>query len=363
MTAIDQQERRAPLRRIRWPRAWASSASRSGSRRSLAPGRVNRLIGVRDDATSRMWMRAVGVREIAAGVGIFSRAPARASGSGRASRATRWTSPCWARRCAAGASSRLARCAATGAVDRRVRGRRRSTAVRLSRAATDPRSEARSTPMHVRAAITVRRDARGALRVLARLRALPGVHGAPRGGAARPGRTRSHWKARGAAGHERRVGRRDHRGRARASGSRGARWTGSKIDNSGTVRFVAAPGDQGTEVHVELRYDVPGGAVGALVAKLFGEEPAMQVKDDLRRFKQIVETGEIARSEGARQGPDRPDGGCSSNDRRPGFPEEELAGIAQEVPDESHRLVGPRQQGRRSRTSRIRRSSTAATRS
>lgn len=43
-----------------------------GTAQVLAPGRVNRMIGVRDDARSRAWMRAVGVRELAAGTGIFS---------------------------------------------------------------------------------------------------------------------------------------------------------------------------------------------------------------------------------------------------------------------------------------------------
>ncbi|HEX8119663.1 MAG TPA: hypothetical protein VF549_00225, partial [Solirubrobacteraceae bacterium] len=46
----------------------------------------------------------------------------------------------------------------------------------------------------------------------------------------------------------------------------------------------------------------PAGALGAAVAKLFGEEPAIQCKDDLRRFKQIVETGEVARSDGSPEG-------------------------------------------------------------
>jgi hypothetical protein len=55
-------------------------------------------------------------------------------------------------------------------------------------------------------------------------------------------------------------------------------------------------------VHIEMHYAIPGGAVGALVAKLLGEEPALQIKDDLRRFKQIVETGEIARSDGSPEG-------------------------------------------------------------
>jgi uncharacterized membrane protein len=77
---------------------------------------------------------------------------------------------------------------------------------------------------------------------------------------------------------------------------------GSKVDNAGTVRFVQAPAGQGTEVHVDMRYSPPAGAVGATIAKIFGEEPAIQLKDDLRRFKQIVETGEIARSDGSPEG-------------------------------------------------------------
>jgi uncharacterized membrane protein len=77
---------------------------------------------------------------------------------------------------------------------------------------------------------------------------------------------------------------------------------GSPVENTGSVRFEPAPGDQGTEVHVELTYSPPGGALGAAVAKLFGEEPNQQIKDDLRRFKQLIETGEIARSESTPQG-------------------------------------------------------------
>lgn len=77
---------------------------------------------------------------------------------------------------------------------------------------------------------------------------------------------------------------------------------GAEVENSGTVRFVLAPRGQGTEVHVELAYTPPGGVLGAAVAKLFGEEPNQQVGDDLRRFKQLVETGEISRSDGSPMG-------------------------------------------------------------
>jgi uncharacterized membrane protein len=73
---------------------------------------------------------------------------------------------------------------------------------------------------------------------------------------------------------------------------------GSRIDNSGTVHFAAAPGDRGTEVKVVLHYDVPGGRLGRAVARLVGEEPVQQVRDDLRRFKQVLETGDLVRSDG-----------------------------------------------------------------
>ena len=77
---------------------------------------------------------------------------------------------------------------------------------------------------------------------------------------------------------------------------------GADIENSGRVDFTSAPGDQGTEVHVTIRYDMPAGALGKAVARYFGEDPRQHLDDDLRRFKQVVETGEIARSDGAPSG-------------------------------------------------------------
>jgi uncharacterized membrane protein len=71
----------------------------------------------------------------------------------------------------------------------------------------------------------------------------------------------------------------------------------STVPNSGSVSFRDAPANRGTEVRVELEYQPPGGMIGALFAKLFGEEPQQQVKGDLRRFKQVMETGEIVHSD------------------------------------------------------------------
>lgn len=71
------------------------------------------------------------------------------------------------------------------------------------------------------------------------------------------------------------------------------------VPNAGTVRFVPAPDGESTEVHAAVVYDLPGGAVGKAVAKYFGEEPHQQLDDDLRRLKQVLETGDVVRSDGA----------------------------------------------------------------
>jgi hypothetical protein len=68
------------------------------------------------------------------------------------------------------------------------------------------------------------------------------------------------------------------------------------------VTFKDAPGDRGTEIHVDLGRDAPGGRLGEIVQKLVGAAPLAKVKDDLRRFKQRVETGEIPRSDGTPEG-------------------------------------------------------------
>ncbi|NEX63184.1 SRPBCC family protein [Noviherbaspirillum galbum] len=78
---------------------------------------------------------------------------------------------------------------------------------------------------------------------------------------------------------------------------------GADVDNEGTVHFEPASGGRGTVVRVELQYRPPMGAAGALVAKLFGEEPEMQVDEDLRRFKWLIETGEIPTTVGQTSGP------------------------------------------------------------
>ena len=64
---------------------------------------------------------------------------------------------------------------------------------------------------------------------------------------------------------------------------------GSKVGNAGSVRFSPAPDGRGTEVKVDLEYNPPGGILGALGARLFGEAPEQQVADDLLRLKKALE--------------------------------------------------------------------------
>jgi uncharacterized membrane protein len=85
--------------------------------------------------------------------------------------------------------------------------------------------------------------------------------------------------------------------------------SGADVDNAGSVRFVDR-GDRGTEVHVIIDYIPPAGRLGKWVARLFGEEPQQQIKEDLRTFKRVMETGEVPTIEG------QPRGTCGGNGKR-----------------------------------------------
>ncbi len=74
------------------------------------------------------------------------------------------------------------------------------------------------------------------------------------------------------------------------------------VVNAGSVNFDRAPGDRGTEVRVSLQYQPPAGKLGAAVAALFGEESSRQVREDLRRLKELLEAGEVATTEGQPRG-------------------------------------------------------------
>ena len=76
------------------------------------------------------------------------------------------------------------------------------------------------------------------------------------------------------------------------------------VENAGSVHFKFAPGGRGAEVKVTLEYSPPGGLIGMGIAKVFGEEPSQQVDGDLRRFKNLMEAGEVPTTEGQPSGRD-----------------------------------------------------------
>lgn len=76
----------------------------------------------------------------------------------------------------------------------------------------------------------------------------------------------------------------------------------SEVRHEGMVSFEPAPGGRGSFVRVELMYWPPAGKVGARVARLFGQEPRLQINADLRRFKQLIEAGEVATTLGQPSG-------------------------------------------------------------
>ncbi len=75
---------------------------------------------------------------------------------------------------------------------------------------------------------------------------------------------------------------------------------GSTVSTAGSVNFDKDP--HGTRVTVHLQYNPPGGKLGAAVAKMFGEEPNQTIREDMRRFKQLMEAGEIPTTEGQPSG-------------------------------------------------------------
>jgi uncharacterized membrane protein len=77
---------------------------------------------------------------------------------------------------------------------------------------------------------------------------------------------------------------------------------GSDVVSAGSVHFEDAGPGRGTLVRVRMQYSPPGGKVGAAVARLLGRDAATEIREDLRRFKQLVETGEVPTTHGQPRG-------------------------------------------------------------
>ena len=269
----------------------------------VAPEWVARLIGLEEpEERTVQVVRAMGVREIAAGVGILSKLP----------RQPGWL---WAR--VAGDVLDLSLLARAGAADgtRKQRTALATLAVLgvtaldiITAARQDGEAEVEAEPeptgIHVQRSITVNRSRddvydfwRDFENLPRFMKHLESVRVTATG--------RSRWKAKAPAGMTVEW---DAETTADEPGRRIA-WRslpGAQVDNLGEVRFEDAPGGRGTEIHVDLRYDPPGGKASAALARLFRREPKQQLFDDLRAFKQVMETGEVMISDATVEGGPHP---------------------------------------------------------
>jgi uncharacterized membrane protein len=260
----------------------------------VAPRGVTRMVGMEDTEGNHKTMRAFGLREFASGVGILSR-PGAAG----------WL---WGR--VAGDAMDLAVLGRALNSDRSDRNRvAAATAAVVGVTLLDyltgrqlgesdgesHRAAAGQRGVHVSQAVTVNRPAEEVYRFWRDFGNLPRFMEHLESVEVIDER-RSHWKAAAPAGSTVEW---DAEIVEDVPNERIA-WRSvqdADVENRGTVRFLPAPGGRGTEIHVDLRYEPPGGRLGALVAKLFGEEPSQQVNGDLRRLKQVLETGEVVHSD------------------------------------------------------------------
>jgi uncharacterized membrane protein len=285
-----QRQRSPSLARLL---GWVSLAT--GTATLAAPPTVMRICGIDDSPAARWWLRAMGVRELGHAATLL------------VPRQVAWAA--WLR--VAGDVLDLAASSRALSAQRDPERRRRlGTAVAVIGGIT---------LLDVVAAISAnrgRRLFRDAMRVRASVtvnRPVREVYGFWRDFANLP-RFMRHLES------VRQVGDRQWHWAARAPAGRSVSWHAELVEdrpnemikwrstaeatvpNSGCVRFSPAAGGRGTEVRVEIGYSLPGGPVGAGIARIFGEHPEQQIADDLRRFKQVLETGEIVRSDGSPDG-------------------------------------------------------------
>ena len=267
-----------------------------GTVQLTAPGALNRLIGARDDPRTRAVQRwAGGARELTSGVGLESRHnPAgwlwtRVAGDaldlGMLSALRRRAPDTGSRRRAAVATAAVAGVAVADVV----------AAVATSR-------DSHRAPVRANARITVNRPVAEVFADWRELENLPRFMTHLE--SVRPfGEGRTRWRAHGPAGL-------DVEWDAEITSEKAGEhieWRSvddAAVRNTGRLEFRPAPGGRGTEVRVHLSYLPPAGRLGAVVAKLFGDAPDQQIRDDLRRFKQAAEIGEVVRSDATPGGPD-----------------------------------------------------------
>jgi uncharacterized membrane protein len=301
---------------------WASVGL--GAPLLTVPGRSAQALGIEDGPRQRAAVTAVGVRELVAAAGLLGqRKPAwlwarvagdlmdlALLGNALANRAPSALKPAVASRVLKPAAvSRVLKSAARDSDQEKLSRTAAATAAVAVIAAVDlyaavtrsRRSAGRGRTLSLTAAVTVARPREEAYARWRQLDDLPAFM-AHLDSVVTTGPRTSHWRATAPFG---KTVEWDAQVTTDIPGER-LGWRsldGSAVRNEGEVRFRPAPGSDGaepsTEVHVTLRYSVPAGKAGSSLARYFGEEPHQQLDDDLRRFKQVLETGEVVRSEGA----------------------------------------------------------------
>lgn len=271
--------------------AWTSLAL--GAAALAAPERLGRAIGLADPRRHRDAVRAVGVREVAAGVGLLTgKRPdgwswARVGGDAMdlALLAAAMREPGADRRRLAGAMLAVGGIAALDLAAARAYAGQAETAGLLT-------GERSRRFVHT---VTVNRPRDELYGFWRRLSNLPQVMEHLERVEEIDGR-RSRWRARGPGGTtfawEAEIT--DDRPGERLA------WRslpGGDVENEGSVTFRDGTGGRGTVVTAEIRYVPPAGRLGTTIATLFGREPGQEVQEDLRRFKQMMEAGEIARAD------------------------------------------------------------------
>ncbi|MCU1339338.1 MAG: Cyclase/dehydrase [Bryobacterales bacterium] len=251
-----------------------------------APSRVAALIGVRDEIKTRKVLRTYGLREIASGVGILSEP-----------RPARWV---WGRvggdllDLASLTSARHTHKTRAVVATAAVLG---VTAldVMCAQQLSEDGGKHSSRRRKIVSSITVNRPPDEVYRFWTDLERLPSFMKHLES-VQRTGPQTSHWKAKGPFGTTVEWDAEivyDEPNRTIAWRS----LEGSDIHNAGRVTFKEAPNGRGTIVTVELSFEPPGGPLTAHVAKLLRAVPKLQIHDDLRAFKQIMEVGEIVHSD------------------------------------------------------------------
>lgn len=270
-----------------------------GAAEMFAPRQVAEMIGVRPDAGTLRLLRAYGAREVTSGLAIMANPRAAAPvwsrvvgdaldlatfGAKMADTDTDRERLGWATAMVAGVTALDVMCA-----------QRLSASEPHAPRATAADRE-RSRFVHIERVTTVNRSAEEAYRFWSDFRNFP--------------RFMRHLEAVDLIGDNR------SRWRAKAPAGMTIQWDAeiteqrdgeviawrslpnSQVEHSGSVHFTPAPGARGTEVRVRLDYAPPAGTLGRTIAWLFREEPDQQIHEDLHRFKQLIETGEVPLSDG-----------------------------------------------------------------